>query len=183
MATVTFEEQDFRTVAYACADGVTRRFRPLGLKAMLVVRRALPKIVTDLPWLNFANFESPSAAVLRALGGMAETVEQQAGAGTGDADLRAAALELCKAVKNANAAAQDSASEEAMTALLDVLAILFGAEYCDAPLTRAQLENDDPSPVSVADIPALMDIAMGMAALEKKARLGGKPGPPETKKD
>lgn len=171
-----FDEQDFRTVTYVCNDGESRRFRPLGLKAMLLVRRALPKIATDLPWLNFANFESPHAALLRTLAQMAETVEQMQPAADDKpaADGAKAVTELVAAVKNAAASAQDKSSEEALAALIDVLEVLFSPQYCDKPLTRAQLEQADPSPASVADIPALMDIAVGQSSLEKKARLAGK---------
>lgn len=176
-ATDRFDQHDFRSVAHVCNDGITRNFRPFGIKDMLKIRRALPKIATDMPWLNFANFESPHRAILRTLAEMATAVaEMKADVSDGST---AAVRELCAAVRNADAASTDSASDEAIEALMQVLAILFSPEYCDKPLSRDEIENNERSPVSSADIPALMNIAIGLASLEKKARLAGKASPTE----
>lgn len=172
-----FDTHDWRVTPYACADGITRHFRPFSIKDMLRVRRALPKIATDMPWLNFANFESPNAAVLRTLAEMAATLEADLPPAA-DAAKADAVRDLCAAIKNAHKASSDNAGDEAIDALMEVFTILFSPDYCDQPLTRAQLENSERGPITVADVPALMDIAVGLTCLEKKAKAAGTTGQP-----
>lgn len=60
------------------------------------------------------------------------------------------------------------ASTNSYDALLSVLEILFSPTYCDKPLTRDEIESGQF--VSVADIKPLIEIAAGLASLEKKSQ-------------
>jgi hypothetical protein len=52
--------------------------------------------------------------------------------------------------------------------LIAVLEILFSQDYCDKPLTRAEIETGQA--ISVGDVKPLIEIATGLAGLEKKSQ-------------
>lgn len=58
-------------------------------------------------------------------------------------------------------------TDSSYRAMLDVVTIVLSEKYCEQPLTPDEIERGDH--LSLADVKRLVEIAIGLAGLEKKA--------------
>lgn len=155
-----WDNADPRVIEYTCGDGVRRRFREFFWPDLLAVGRLYPQFRSDTPFLNFFRVGAAMEA-----GGAQDALPL--GQPDGADNLLQAAVKM------------DELSEKGYAALLDMLAILFSEKYCDRPATRDQLETGDI--VAVGDIKPLVEIAIGVAGLEKtEKKQKGAASTPET---